>query len=96
MTGCISQGERREIVSANMSAEVEIRTAPVAEVRVLRKPLIVLTILVGSLSKSSLAHIGRQQTVNIILHQQLDVFVHSGLHRTIKECHLLQIEVFRI
>ena len=96
VTGGIGQGQGRQIVAADVAAEVEAGVAPVGEVRVARGPLVVRRLLVRRLGQSGLAHVGRQQAVDVVFHEHLDVLVHGCLHRTVEQCHLLQVEVFGI
>ena len=95
--GGVGHGQCRHIVAADVAAQVEARVAaPVGEVGVLRQPVIVLAGLVGGRCQSGLAHEGCQQAVDVVLHQQFDVFVQGGLHRTVEQGDLLQVEVLRV
>ena len=96
MAGRIGQCQSREIVTANMSTEVEAIAAPVLEVGVLGEPLVVRTGLVLRVGQTGLTYIGREQTVNVVLEQHLDVEIHGRLHRAIQEGDLFQVEMLGI
>ena len=96
VTGGIGQGQRREIVTAHVAAKVEARTSPVREIGVLGKPLVVGRRCVGSIGKAGLAHEGREQAVDVVLQQGLDVQVHCLLHRPVEKGDVVQVEVLGI
>ena len=57
-------------------------------------PLVILGC--GYLAQSRLADKGGEQSVNIILQEQIDVGVHGSLKRTVEQCYFPQIEMLRI
>ena len=57
-------------------------------------PLIILGCVY--LAQSRLADERCEQSVNIILQEQVDVGVHGGLKRTVEQCHFPQIEMLRV
>ena len=96
VAGSVGQGQGREVMAAHMTAQVKRRVAPVREVRMLRQPLVVAAARVRGRCQTRLTYIRRQQSVNVILQQHLDILVHGRLHRAVKQCHLFQIEMFGI
>lgn len=80
-----------------MAAQVEASVAaPVLEVWVFRLPTVVGTLCVLGGGEARLSDEGRQQTVCVVLHQQFDVRVHGRLHGSVRQRHLLHVEVLRV
>ena len=93
--GGIGQGEGADVVSAHVSAQVEARIAsPVREVGMLLLPSVILRRTV--LRQSCLTDEGSHQPVGIVFQQQSVVRFHHGLHRTLEQRHLLEVEMLRI
>ena len=84
--GSVGQGECREIVAAHMSVETEVARAPVGEVGMLFLPTL----------DTSLAEVGGEQTVNIVLQQQVVVEVEGRLEHAVGEGYFLQVEQVRV
>ena len=97
MTGCIGQCQCRQIVTANMTTEVEASIAtPVLEVGVLGEPLVVGAAGILCVGQSGLTDIGCEQTIDIILQQHLDIQIHGCLHRSVEECYFFQVKMLGI
>ena len=96
VAGSIGQCQCRQVVTAHVSAQVEVRIAPVDEVGVFRQPLIIRTVAVFGRGQSCLSHVGRQQSVCVIFEQRLKVQLHSRFHRAVEQRHLFQVKMFGI
>ena len=81
---------------AHMSLKVETVVTPVGERGMLGDPLVVGTLLVGGVAQTSLTHIGCEEAVCVILEQCLEIEVHGGLHRSVKQGDLIEVEVFGV
>ena len=91
VTRCVCHGQGRHIVPADMPGEVKIISTPIYEVGVSGLP-----VSISSGMQASLTDEGSEQSVDIILHQHLDVEIHSCLEWTVEQGDLIQVEMMRI
>ena len=91
VTCSIGQRKGREIVTAHMAVQTERTASPVVEVGMQGCP-----VLVNTAVEPGLTYERCQESVYVVGHQHLDVEIHRRLQRSLRECHLGKLEVFRI